>query len=155
MNAAIKITVVLLGFTVFSLAAPKGRDNPALVRVTTCVDPQYHFILREFRGIVLDNAGQGVPHVNGDLYRFKKDFQGDLEPSPDVFASFVADEQGRFSLPKLHKGLYLVVLHPPKSFWSQRVIVKLARNGALEGLIARLTVAGNCGASWQLPSEVD
>jgi hypothetical protein len=98
-----------------------------------------------------------MPHVNADLYRFRKEADGGnfFEPSPDVFTTFVTDEQGRFSLPKLHKGMYLVVLHPPRLYMAQRVVVKLQRHGASNGLIARLGLLGNCQASWELAASVD
>ncbi len=135
------------------MAAPLAKA--AVIPVTSCVDPQYHRNVRQLSGIVLDDQGKGMPNVTGNLYKFKKDSDGYLESSPDVFTSFVTDEMGRFSLPKLRKGIYRVVLRPPKPYWSNQIVVKVERNGSSGGLIAKLGLLGNCGASWMLPEEVE
>ena len=127
-------------------------ERPTLTLVTSCVDPQYHFTVRNFRGVILDEKGKPVAHVNADLHRFRKipEYSGLFEPSPDVFTSFATDEQGRFSLPNLHRGMYLVVVHPPRLYQIEQLMVKLDRHGVSGGLVARLGLTGNCNASWEL-----
>jgi len=122
---------------------------------TTCIDPNLHFTVRELRGRVLDEKGNGEAHVKGDLYRLHKTGRTDeggpyFEPAPNVFRTFETDEQGVFGIPHLPSGLYRVVVRPPRLYMAVPVVVKVDRHGAPEGLVAKLVLTGNCGAWWNL-----
>jgi hypothetical protein len=127
------------------------------VSATSCVDPGLHFTVRDFRGTVLDEKGKPAPTVKGDLFRLRKSKtpgQGGpfYEPAPEVFSTFVTDDQGRFQLSQLRAGMYLVVLHAPRGYEALRVNVKLDRHGVSDELVVTLQLSGSCGAWWRLAS---
>lgn len=129
-------------------------SQPRALAPTSCVDPHLHFNVRELRGTVVDENGKGLPHVKGDLFCLRKikapNPEGQYEPLPNVFSTFETDEHGVFRSPHLRPGLYRVVLHPPRLYLAMSVVVKVDRNTAPAGLVARMGLTGTCGARWDL-----
>lgn len=164
-SAPVRALVALSCLGLATSLAAKVREK-SLVRLTpatpatSCVDPGLHFTVRDFRGAVLDEKGKPVPNVRGELFRFRKSKISSpggpfYDPAPEVFRTFVTDDLGRFRLPKLRRGMYLVVLHAPRGYEAQRVNVKIDRHGVSDELVAKLQLSGSCGAWWELAHAND
>ena len=153
MGLVLAIGAVLLAPA--SVAAPRADFHHAsLIPATDCIDPQYHFTVRKFHGIVRDFEGNAMPNITADRHRFQKDDEGDLEPLPKVFATFVTDAEGHFSLPKLRHGIYLVIVHQTRLYWTERVNIKIDRHGSPNALVATMGIRGDClQSSWKLSDQ--
>jgi hypothetical protein len=157
-NVRAFVALSFLGVSVIR-SANVSQNSPVrradVVLATSCVDPGFHFTVRDFWGMVLDERGNPAPNVKGDLFRFNKSKTPGpggpfYDPASEVFATFATDDQGHFRLLQLRHGVYLVVLHAPRGYEAQRVNVKVDPHGVSDELVAKLQLSGNCDAWWQL-----
>jgi hypothetical protein len=160
---AVRALVALGCLGLSPLLSANVREKPSGpfthgMHATSCIDPGLHFTVRDFRGAVLDEKGNPIPNLRGELFRFRKSKTSTpggpfYDPAPDVFSTFETDDLGRFRLPNLRRGMYLVVLHAPRGYEALRVNVKLDPHGVSDKLVAKLQLSGNCSAWWELAHD--
>ena len=141
-------------------------DNPTALRVAGAVafveirdkQPSARATLRLWKqavitGTVLDEAGEPVIGANVRAYRRVVSRFGQLSyDSPD---SASTDDRGRYRLPRLDPGDYLVVV-PQSHATSPAAAADAAMQSLMSGQMPEggLNALGNAGASWMDPRAV-